>query len=105
MEGKYAKKVAGVTLLCVCLYLTCAKLGSTVVIDPEFAFYGPMGFDVGALLANFFLSFYSQAGHSNGPAYARWVLEQAVAIWETFAHNFVSIWNDPKAHCGELYPR
>ena len=31
------------------------KEGSTFVIDPEFAFYGPMGFDLGALLSNFLL--------------------------------------------------
>jgi 5-methylthioribose kinase len=30
------------------------------VIDPEFAFYGPMGFDLGAILANFFLAYLSQ---------------------------------------------
>ena len=30
--------------------------GSTVVIDPEFAFYGPMGFDIGAVIANLLMS-------------------------------------------------
>ena len=29
----------------------------TKVIDPEFAFYGPIGFDVGALLANLLMNF------------------------------------------------
>ena len=38
---------------------------STQVIDPEFAFYGPMGFDVGAYLGNLILSYYSQDGHAN----------------------------------------
>lgn len=38
---------------------------STHVIDPEFAFYGPMGFDVGAFLGNLFLSFFSQDGHAD----------------------------------------
>ena len=33
------------------------------VIDPEFAWYGPMAFDVGMLLANFWMSFFSQRGH------------------------------------------
>src|SRR5690606_32450588 len=28
----------------------------TKVIDPEFAFYGPMGFDIGALYANLLLN-------------------------------------------------
>ena len=35
----------------------------TKVIDPEFAFYGPMGFDIGALIANLLMSFFSQTGH------------------------------------------
>lgn len=46
------------------------------MIDPEFGFYGPMGFEVGALLANFLLAFFAQAGHGNGASYADWVLEQ-----------------------------
>ena len=35
----------------------------TRVIDPEFAFYGPIAFDVGMLLANFWMSYFSQRGH------------------------------------------
>lgn len=35
----------------------------TRIIDPEFAFYGPIAFDVGMLLANFWMSFFSQRGH------------------------------------------
>lgn len=31
----------------------------TYVIDPEFAFYGPMGFDIGALLGNLLMSYFS----------------------------------------------
>lgn len=38
---------------------------STQVIDPEFAFYGPMGFDIGAFLGNLILAFFSQGGHAN----------------------------------------
>ena len=36
---------------------------TTFVIDHEFAFYGPMGFDVGAFLANVLLAYFSQDGH------------------------------------------
>ena len=32
----------------------------TMVIDPEFATYGPMGFDLDMLLANFFMVYYAQ---------------------------------------------
>jgi len=38
---------------------------STQVIDPEFSFYGPMGFDVGAFLGNLILAFFAQDGHAD----------------------------------------
>jgi len=40
---------------------------STQVIDPEFAFYGPMGFDVGAFLGNLILAFFAQDGLVDQP--------------------------------------
>ena len=40
-------------------------LESTQVIDPEFAFYGPMGFDVGAFIGNLILAYFAQDGHVN----------------------------------------
>ena len=39
---------------------------STQVIDSEFAFYGPMGFDVGAFLGNLILAYFAQDGHADG---------------------------------------
>jgi 5-methylthioribose kinase len=36
----------------------------TRVIDPEFAVYGPMGFDIGVLLANFLMAYLAQPGHA-----------------------------------------
>lgn len=35
----------------------------TRVFDPEFAFYGPMGFDIGAIIGNLLLNFAAQEGH------------------------------------------
>jgi 5-methylthioribose kinase len=35
---------------------------STKVIDPEFAYYGPMGFDIGAVIANLLLNYAAQEG-------------------------------------------
>lgn len=66
----------------------------TKVIDPEFAFYGPMGFDVGLLLANFFLAYYSQAGLARNPVeYEAWLLEQVVEIWTKFERKFSALWD------------
>ncbi len=70
--------------------------GNTRVIDPEFAFYGPIGFDLGAFLGNLLLSWYSQPGHAtqqdNRIAYQHWILEQAKAFWESFRRRFLGLW-------------
>jgi 5-methylthioribose kinase len=35
----------------------------TRVIDPEFAFVGPISFDVGAVIGNLLLAYFAQEGH------------------------------------------
>ncbi len=65
----------------------------TKVIDPEFAFYGPMGFDVGLLLANFFLAYFSQAGLGGSAEYEAWLLQQASEIWRLFEQKFSALWD------------
>jgi len=74
----------------------------TYVIDPEFAFYGPMGFDVGILLANFFLGWYGQGarGGATAPAAQRWLLDSAVRCWEGFAQQFMTLWQQHEAQDG-----
>jgi 5-methylthioribose kinase len=65
------------------------------VIDAEFAVYGPMGFDIGSLLGNFWLAFFAQKGHHE-PEVARerggWLLEVVQTIWETFSSEFSELW-------------
>lgn len=39
---------------------------STSVIDPEFAFYGPMAFDIAKILANLFLAYFALPGKLQG---------------------------------------
>jgi len=78
----------------------------TRVIDPEFAFYGPIGFDLGAFLGNLLLSWYSQPGHAteqdNRVAYRQWLLEQVVSFWESFRRSFLALWAE-HAH-GDVLP-
>jgi 5-methylthioribose kinase len=68
----------------------------TRVIDPEFAFYGPIGFDLGAFFGNLLLSWYSQPGHAtpndDRRAYQEWILDQAKTFWETFRSRFLALW-------------
>ena len=68
----------------------------TRVIDPEFAFYGPIGFDLGAFFGNLLLSWCSQPGHATANddrlGYQAWILEQAKTFWETFRSRFLALW-------------
>ena len=53
--------------------------GEARVIDPEFAIYGPFGFDVGMLIANFLMAYFAQAGYEARPGerdpFRGWILE------------------------------
>jgi len=80
--------------------------GDTRVIDPEFAFIGPMGFDVGAVIGNLFLAYFAQSGHEAEPhardAYRDWILGQAEKVWSGFHNRFLSLWR--AAPEGDAYP-
>lgn len=83
------------------------KEGSTFVIDPEFAFYGPMGFDVGAILSNLFLSYFSKSAGGDAE-YSEWILEQVSLLHETFVQTFQSLWSAAAAtdgFAGEVYKK
>lgn len=78
----------------------------TRVIDQEFAFYGPMGFDVGTLLAHLLLGFFSQDGHATADApredFQAWLLETVEALWSHFHDGFLALW---ETHArGDAYP-
>ena len=79
----------------------------TKVIDPEFAFYGPMGFDVGALQANWLLAYFSQPGHEQKARereqYQSWILQQVRDTWRLFAEKFSRLWQEER--CGTAFSR
>ncbi len=68
----------------------------TRIIDPEFAFMGPMGFDVGAVIANLLLNYFSQIGHEEMPGdrdpYRTWILDTTEAVWSGFRSKFLHLW-------------
>ena len=78
----------------------------TRVIDPEFAFYGPIGFDLGAFFGNLLLSWYSQAGHASADddrsAYRNWILDQLGVFWEAFRTRFLTLWDEHAG--GDAFP-
>lgn len=64
----------------------------TRAIDPEFAFFGPMGFDVGAILANLFMNVFARPGLSGDSVHGIWVGEQAEILWNSFVREFTALW-------------
>jgi 5-methylthioribose kinase len=78
----------------------------TKVIDPEFAFFGPMGYDVGALLENLVLNYLSHFAHTpNAEAraeYQEYLLSMVQGIWNDFARKFDKLWTGNPS--GELPP-
>jgi 5-methylthioribose kinase len=63
------------------------------VIDPEFAFFGPFGFDVGALIANLINSYISHSYRSKDRSYQEWILQTIKEIYEKFETKFLALWD------------
>ncbi|XP_031284339.1 methylthioribose kinase-like [Pistacia vera] len=82
-------------------------LDSTQVIDPEFAFYGPMGFDIGAFLGNLILAYFAQDGHidqgNDRKTYKKWILKTIEETWTLFHNKFTALWHQHKDGSGEAY--
>ena len=78
----------------------------TRVIDPEFAFYGPMGFDVGAVLGNLVMNYLASVGHERLPgeraSFEAWMLETIENVWTEFSRKFLELWR-AEAN-GDAYP-
>ena len=90
--------------------LMCTET-TTFAIDNEFAFYGPMGFDIGAFLANLLLAYFSQNGWAkcNGEdrgAQRDWLLSAFASTWGIFEKRFLEQWNEQgvRDDCGGLSP-
>jgi 5-methylthioribose kinase len=77
----------------------------TRIIDPEFAFIGPIGFDVGAVVGNLLIAYFAQEGHEavahQRDEYRLWILEQVKAVWKGFNERFLALWR--RAREGDAY--
>jgi 5-methylthioribose kinase len=99
------------------VYILCRQVteGSTYVIDPEFAFYGPMGFDIGALIGNLLLAYCSKSGHTSSSTddsttdtteqYSEYILQQIEQFHTDFEQQFVALWTNSTTNIGDAYPR
>ncbi|MFC4600482.1 S-methyl-5-thioribose kinase [Cohnella hongkongensis] len=71
---------------------------STKVIDPEFAYFGPIGFDIGAVLANLLLHYAAQehwsADETSRKARRQYLIGTIRDIWNGFERKFRALWNE-----------
>ena len=78
----------------------------TKVIDPEFGFYGPMGFDIGMLISNYLMAYFSQPSHRERDTlldYQTWILKVIEGTCEAFQQEFKNLWNSERT--GILFPQ
>ncbi|WP_425429439.1 S-methyl-5-thioribose kinase [Domibacillus antri] len=61
----------------------------TKIIDPEFAFYGPFGFDIAHFTANLFMNALSREDSRREPLYAH-----IVTVWDVFNREFTRLWKE-----------
>ena len=75
------------------------------VIDPEFATYGPMGFDLGMMLANLVMAYISQPAHRSPEdlaSYQGWILDVIKDLVAAFNAEFSTLWHAERR--GVLFP-
>jgi 5-methylthioribose kinase len=68
----------------------------TYIIDPEFAFVGPFGFDIGALLANMINVTISHHYNSQDKHYQEYLLNTTHEILTLFERKFLALWDRQK---------
>lgn len=66
-----------------------ASSAETKVIDPEFAFYGPIGFDVGLFIGNLFLHAISREEANRSV-----IFEHIENTWTIFCSVFTELWEE-----------
>jgi len=66
----------------------------TFVIDPEFAFVGPYGFDIGALIGNLIMSYTSHIALESEITYSEWILDLIEEILVKFESKFLQLWDN-----------
>lgn len=71
---------------------------STKVIDPEFAYYGPIGFDIGAVIANLLLNFAAQEGLKSDSLerqdFRSYLVKTVIDLWLAFEKEFRALWKE-----------
>lgn len=68
----------------------------TKVIDPEFAFFGPMAYDIGALMANLVMNYLSTQAivedEEKREKHSTWLLDAIEKTIDLFTEKFLALW-------------
>lgn len=77
------------------------------IIDPEFAYYGPFGFDIGMLIGNYLMAYHAMPAHiADTDAcgdFQDWILSVIAETWSVFREEFLRLWRTERN--GILYPK
>lgn len=84
------------------------KPDSTKVIDPEFAYYGPAGYDVGNLMANLVFAWVNADSTMDEAAarkdYTAWLAETLAACLDLFKKKWLILWDKAVTEPTARYP-
>jgi len=64
------------------------KSDATRIFDPEFAFFGPMGYDIGNVIANLFFAWDNGAAIGN-TSFCDWILQTVGEVIDLFKSKFI----------------
>ncbi|CAK0750881.1 hypothetical protein CVIRNUC_002025 [Coccomyxa viridis] len=87
--------------------LMCTE-DTTYVIDAEFAFCGPIAFDVGKMIANLLIAYFASFGLETAEQprakQRQWLVQVTADMWHLFEREFRSLWSAAvkEGHGGEL---
>ena len=74
-----------------------ANAEETYMIDPEFAFVGPFGFDIGALLSNLIQNYIHHTIVTGNETHKVWLLETIRDTLVLFEQKFLALWDATEA--------
>jgi len=81
---------------------------STKVIDPEFAFYGPAGYDIGNVIANLIFAYLHADAQIQDAAqkdiYKDWLTGTIIEIIDLFSKKFTATWKEHVTERTANYP-
>lgn len=66
----------------------------TRVIDGEFAWVGPTGFDIGNFIAHYVMAWFAKPYHAPAPGFQDWIAAEILTFWFQFERRFLEHWRN-----------